>query len=379
VTKRVVFGIVMLLGLTACDGPASRPRDTGGRSPDAATLDAAGLDAPGLDAGTSEVDSAVHAMELEEVCTNGIDEDRNGSIDDGCPCAVGTRRACWPGPPESRSLGACTDGEQTCDSDGVMAAWSLCDSAGMPVREVRGNDTDDDCDGETDEADAVCVPSEQRESVCDDGLDSDCDTATDCDDPDCRTARACQLRCAPAEGDSAGAPGDHCDQPPALGDPHRPPAPPAPPAPPCPPGQVRTYRQRMLGASGGGSSIASGDGQPPMNDDCEDGSCPPGLVRVIASGRSVCVPPPPECPEGRFANYTGYASWECDPPCEIIIHYGGIYGGLNVCTERPRLTCPGGQSPTFVYETQEWVCRPTCNNTLYDQIFLDGQVVCIPC
>ena len=368
----VALGGLILLG---CPGPSGRSGDAG-RGRDAAVGDAPGLDA----ASGEELDSAVHAEGLEEICTNGVDEDRNGSIDDGCPCAVGTRRACWPGPPEMRTIGACTDGEQTCDSDGAMASWSLCGGATMPTREVRDDGTDNDCDGEADEAGGVCEPSEQQESVCDDGLDSDCDTAVDCDDPDCRAARACEMRCAAEETVCWGEVDDDCDMQLDCDDPDCASDPSCRPASDCPPGQVRTYRQRELGASAGASSIASGDGAPPMSQGCEDGTCPAGQVRVVlAGGRASCVPPPPECPEGRYANYTGYASWECDPPCEVIIHYGGIYGGLNVCTERPRITCPAGQSPTFVYETESWVCRPTCNNTLYDRVVLDGAVVCIPC
>jgi hypothetical protein len=379
----VLFGLGVALAMLApsigCDTPVSRP-DAGRRDANEASLDAPGLDAPGLDAASAD-DAAVQAMVTPEICTNGIDEDRNGSIDDGCPCAVGTRRACWPGAPEHRSVGACVDGEQTCDSDGVMAAFSECVGATMPTREVRANDTDDDCDGTTDEPDAVCEPSEQRESTCDDGLDSDCDTATDCDDPDCRAGSTgdCTMRCAAEEVVCWGEVDDDCDMRTDCEDPDCAADPSCRPGSDCPDGQVRTYRQRRLGASAGASSIAPGDGQPPMSNDCEDGSCPAGQVRVVTATMNVCVPPPPECPEGRYANYTGYASWDCEPPCEIIVHYGGIYGGLNVCTERPRLSCPGGQSPTFVYETQEWVCRPTCDNTLYDRIVLDGAVVCVPC
>ena len=366
----------MLVALAGCGTPTGRP--DAGRRVDASALDAPGLDAPGLDVGSEAVDSSVHAEVVMEICTNGVDEDRNGSIDDGCPCTVGTRRACWPGAPENRTVGACSDGEQTCDSDGVSAAWSLCRGAAMPVREVRGDHTDNDCDGTTDEPDAICVPSEQEETGCDDGLDSDCDTATDCDDPDCATARNCTSRCAAEEVVCWGGADDDCDMQIDCDDPDCA-ADPSCRMSDCPPGQVTTYRQRTLPATGGGSSISTGDGQPPTTVGCEDGSCPTGQVRVVSGATSVCVPPPPECPAGLYANYAGYARWTCEPPCELIVHYGGIYGGMNVCTGRPDLRCPAGQSPTFVYETQEWSCRATCNNTLYDRIVLDGLVVCVPC
>lgn len=362
---------IAALVLSGCPAPSLRGeperRDTGA---DTARSD--------LDASV-EVDSAVRALETPEICTNGVDEDRNGSIDDGCACGVGTRRACWPGPPDMRTIGACSDGEQTCDSDGVNAAWSTCRDARMPTREVRGDATDNDCDGATDEPDAVCEPTEQRETVCDDGLDTDCDTATDCADPDCRSAPLCERSCPPSEAVCWGGVDDDCDARIDCEDTDCAMDPSCRSEMDCPPGQVQTYRQRMLGASRGPSSIERGDGAPQTSAQCEDGSCPPGQVRVVAGGRSLCVPPPSECPEGQSASYSGYAHWTCEPPCELIIHYGHIYGGQNVCAGWPDVRCPDGQAPTFVFETQEWSCRPTCDNGLYDRIDLGGLLVCIPC
>lgn len=359
---------LIALTLAGCGGPAGG-RDGG--LPDARAIDGA---VPLGDGGvvTGEV--------LEEICTNGIDEDRNGSIDDGCPCVVGTRRACWPGPPDMRSVGACSDGEQTCDSDGSSAAYSLCMGASMPGREIRDDGLDNDCNGETDEPGGICVGTTQTEVACDDGRDDDCDTAIDCDDPDCAGSSDCTSHCNAEELVCWGGVDDDCDGSIDCDDPDCASDPSCGVEDDCLSGQVRTYRERRLDPTRGGSSIATGDGAPPTTVSCEDGTCPEGQVQVISgAGVRSCAPPPPACPDGRFANYAGYARWECRPPCEIIVHYGGIYGGQNVCTERPRSSCPSGQSPTFVYETQTWVCRPTCNNTLYDQIVLEGQVVCIPC
>ena len=112
---------------------------------------------------------------------------------------------------------------------------------------------------------------------------------------------------------------------------------------------------------------------------CEAGGCAEGQVAVIRSGYApICVPPPPPCPSGTQPNYVGSA-WRCDGPCDLVIHYGSIYGGRNVCAPTPTISCPSGQVPTFVYETQRWECRTTCDNGLYDQIRLDGLLVCVPC
>ena len=110
---------------------------------------------------------------------------------------------------------------------------------------------------------------------------------------------------------------------------------------------------------------------------CERGRCDPGLVAVQYDDVFTCVPPPPPCPDGQHPRYE--SGWGCEPGCELIIHYGAIYGGRNVCADRPDVTCPSGQVPTFVYETQRWSCRPTCDDGLYDRPILDGSLVCVPC
>jgi hypothetical protein len=113
---------------------------------------------------------------------------------------------------------------------------------------------------------------------------------------------------------------------------------------------------------------------------CEDTECDPEQAAFEAGGQITCVAQPAECAEGTFPTYhpdTG--AWTCDPPCDLIIHYGGIYGNLTVCAEDPDLECPDGTVPTWVFETQEWECRPTCDNGLYDQIWVGDALFCVPC
>jgi len=111
------------------------------------------------------------------------------------------------------------------------------------------------------------------------------------------------------------------------------------------------------------------------------GSCPDGQVAVVlVGGTRTCVPPPPECPAGTFPNYVASGRWRCDGPCDLIIHYGSIYGGRNVCApDVPTTPCGSGQSWTFREESETWECRSTCDNTLYDRITVGGGVVCVPC
>ncbi|MBM4321808.1 MAG: formylglycine-generating enzyme family protein, partial [Deltaproteobacteria bacterium] len=132
-----------------------------------------------------------------ELCGSGMDEDCDGELDEGfstCdPCTVG--------------VGACQrSGRLVCGPDRLGTVCSV--QPGKPVPELCGNGTDDDCDGELDEGfDAgqvcaagvgecrrdgrkVCSP-DRRSTVCDarpgppgaelcgNGLDDDCDAATD--------------------------------------------------------------------------------------------------------------------------------------------------------------------------------------------------------
>ncbi len=116
--------------------------------------------------------------DAEEICGDGLDDDCDGRADEGCACRKGDRAPCYLGPPESRGVAACRDGEMVCADDsryGACAGWV------GPRFEVC-NRVDDDCDGRIDEQPAdgnACgrcgaAPDE----VCD-GLDQDCDGRVD--------------------------------------------------------------------------------------------------------------------------------------------------------------------------------------------------------
>ena len=125
---------------------------------------------------------------------DGLDNDCDREIDEGCQCS--------PGPPPqtqpcSTDIGECVQGQQTCQANGT---WGACDGV-LPATE-ECNQKDDDCDGTTDNvaapppceltagvcAGAVrtgCEPCDygddyeyNNEQACD-GLDNDCDGATD--------------------------------------------------------------------------------------------------------------------------------------------------------------------------------------------------------
>ncbi len=380
-----VLLLMVSIAALGCEASVGGGRDAGSGG----GLDAGGaVDGalpPGTDAGPGSADAGPPLAEgapREEICGNEVDDDDDGMIDDGCDCAVGTERPCWLGPPDARGVGVCHDGVQRCQSAGATATWSYCEDETLPSREVLGTGFDEDCDGTIDEPDGICVATTQNETGadCGNGRDDDCDTVIDCDDPSCVGEARCPGGCEATELLCWGGYDDDCDGQLDCADSDCAGHPACSTAGTCPAGQVPTYRERALGASYGGSFIARGDGQPMMPRACEPGSCAAGQVQVIRQGlMPICVPPPPECPEGTSPNYRASGMWRCDPPCDLIIHYGSIFGGRNVCAGIPDITCPSGQVPTFVEETETWQCRATCNNGLYDRINLDGMLVCVPC
>jgi hypothetical protein len=81
----------------------------------------------------------------EETC-DGLDNDCDGTADEGCGCTDGETRDCYTGPPETAGVGICAPGSQAC----VAGAWGACDGSVLPGTDVCDG-VDNDCDGFVDE------------------------------------------------------------------------------------------------------------------------------------------------------------------------------------------------------------------------------------
>lgn len=90
-----------------------------------------------------------------ELCDNGLDDDCNGTVEEGCPCSPGSVQACFSGPPGRRNIGSCFDGSQTCFAAGEFAFWGACEGGIIPSPE-RLDLQDNDCNGCVDDAPRRC-------------------------------------------------------------------------------------------------------------------------------------------------------------------------------------------------------------------------------
>lgn len=75
--------------------------------------------------------------DLLERCGDGIDNNCNGFINEGCACVPGATKAC------GSVVGQCLQGTQTCEPDG---GWSTCQGERRPSRELCDG-VDNNCNG----------------------------------------------------------------------------------------------------------------------------------------------------------------------------------------------------------------------------------------
>jgi hypothetical protein len=152
------------------------------------------------------------ATPAAEVCGNQIDEDCDGALDNGCSCLPGATQSCYGGPGGTAGVGVCSEGTQTCNPQGE---WGTCVGAVTPNLETC-NGVDDDCDSLVDADDptmtscgvgASCVAGACAGVSCADTCSFTC-----CAETCCLAGQVCGAGgCCTPEAETCNGVDDDCD------------------------------------------------------------------------------------------------------------------------------------------------------------------------
>jgi hypothetical protein len=141
VRNLIVLGLVAVAACPARTNPQQGPGDDAAVPPPAD----AGMDAVNVpDLAIEKPPAAV------EVCGNGLDDDGDGRVDEGCVCPPGASQDCYPGPMRLAGVGTCAAGEQVCSGDPEFGGWGPCKDAVTPKPEACDG-LDNNCDGKVDD------------------------------------------------------------------------------------------------------------------------------------------------------------------------------------------------------------------------------------
>jgi hypothetical protein len=119
-----------------------------------------GLDLDGFDFDGSFPDGGP-TPEHPDICNNGLDDDRNGLVDDNCACIAGRTQRCFVGDPARAGRGVCLWGTQSCEGVQTDGNWGACTGSGSAAPTEACDGVDNTCDGNIDET-CPCTPGASR-------------------------------------------------------------------------------------------------------------------------------------------------------------------------------------------------------------------------
>ncbi|MBW2458878.1 MAG: hypothetical protein JRI68_30540, partial [Deltaproteobacteria bacterium] len=143
----------------------------------------------------------------EEECGDGVDNDCDGVVDQGCTCETGDTQECYGASPTTVGIGECQAGSQACE-DGV---WSdSCEGEVLPTDETCGDGLDEDCNGVADDGCGGCGDGDCGDGETCTSCPDDCgDCPPSCGDGDCNGSETCDTcpddcgACPPTCGDNS--------------------------------------------------------------------------------------------------------------------------------------------------------------------------------
>jgi len=137
----VLVSLILTLGV-GCD-----PTELGtGGVPGGGNGNGSGQDSGGSGGGYMDGGVSPDLLAPSPEKCNGLDDDLDGKVDEGCPCSSGATQKCFPGQ-AVQLQGICKQGTQSCVASTEFGGWGPCTGAVKPRAEICGDGIDQDCDG----------------------------------------------------------------------------------------------------------------------------------------------------------------------------------------------------------------------------------------